>query len=220
MGVKQMKIFKRILVIITSLLMVFSSINFVTPLREAQAAVEAVFQADFNGSGAGTGGAGDLVTIGGTGAMLPGAGTTAVLSEPSMGDGSFVRITAPGGATPRVRFTPATAANSLASMWSKPGEHALLNGAIEFLFRSAEGMSATTPNQAFRPLDTWPLPAGGLRLVLHNIFNNQIRIHIMGAGGLSITREAIFNMLPNTVYRFGITFSTDAATRSEERRVW
>ncbi len=86
-----------------------------------------VFQADFNGSGNGTGGAGDIVTSGGTGSLATGnanfaasiQGTTPVTGGnylntlwPSTGSG--------GGSGTYVTYTPTNAASSFASFVGTP----------------------------------------------------------------------------------------------------
>lgn len=183
--------------------------------RTVYADAAAVFQADFKGSGGGTGGPSDLVTQGGTGTLTAtGSGASAsVLSAPDMGSGSFVRFALPAGlTTAKAQFTPSSPANSLAALWSKPGSQALLNGAIDFLFRSAEGITSGSPDNAFRPIDTNNTANGGLRLILSNIYGNQIRLQINDSAGIIGYNQAVFNLSPNTVYHLGFTFSTDAST--------
>ncbi|HAU36166.1 MAG TPA: hypothetical protein DCX07_00430, partial [Phycisphaerales bacterium] len=63
-----------------------------------------VFQADFNGSGSGTGGAGDIVTSGGTGSLTDASviGTSPLSSA----SGNYLNVVDSGAGTGYATFSP------------------------------------------------------------------------------------------------------------------
>lgn len=207
-----MRVYKVIAVVLSFLLVAGGILVGGTPAgAQEEQPVEPIFQADFNGPGSGTGGNNDIVTFGGTGMLTTsGDGVAEVMSSyPDMGGGRFLRTQTPnGGTTAKVTFTPASPENSLASLWSKPDSQALLNGAVDFFFRSAEGVTDSTATAAFRPLDTSNTASGGLRLILYSNGGNTIRLQVIPGGG----KQAAFTMQPDMVYHLGFTFSTDAGT--------
>jgi hypothetical protein len=99
-------------------------------LAAAAADAGVIFQADFNGPGGGTGGSNDMVTVGGTGAIVAdGVNVQAVITNANPftpGGGNYLetqRLTASGGGQySPVLFTFASNSNSWApTSWIRPG---------------------------------------------------------------------------------------------------
>lgn len=154
-----------------------------------------VFQADFNGTQAGTGGASDVVTQGGTGSTTASAGfSSSVVTSSSLVDGSggYLHVQAPStkptaGAVSSagVILTPSSKQNSSFDSWIGSGATAgganfvSLNGAFDFFYRSNTAFSAgtmgTTSTNSFRVIDTAlgnAMGNNGLRLVVNNTNGN------------------------------------------------
>jgi len=200
-----------------------------------------VLQADFNGTGTGTGGASDLVTLGGTGELLTkGSATANVLTSSSMGGGAYLELSSPSGTgtvtwPAEVRITPTSSSTSLASMFSKPSGLPSLNGGFDFLFRSGVEFSkdnAAVAESWFRAFDADYRDAGdtnvntnGLRLNLMNSVAGKIGVnvftnnyYITEFNGVSQTtcsqvyaNSGYITMAANEVWHLGVMFSTDAS---------
>ena len=135
-----------------------------------------IFQADFTGTNAGTGGPNDLVTFGGTGVLYQNANTVGSVSNAhpfALNSGSYLnvkRLTASGGGsyTPAL-FTFAAASNSFAAWQATTNVYdandniqaTVLHGALDVFVRDNSSASSSDMSP-LRPLDmqTW-LPSGG-----------------------------------------------------------
>lgn len=181
-----------------------------------------VFQADFNGSGSGTGGANDMVTYGGTGVifnntnsnLVPSVGTSAPILP---GTGGYLSIQdnglqTTGGTGGGATFTPTSTANSFNGGYTTGATFNSINGAFDFYF----SMSSVTGFDAnsLRFLD---LNGGnsGLRMTLLLGSADKFRFELTSknasgtiVGSATLTSSAV-TFLADTVYHMGITYTTD-----------
>ncbi|HYG24314.1 MAG TPA: hypothetical protein VEH04_16160 [Verrucomicrobiae bacterium] len=149
-----------------------------------------IFQSDFNGPDGGTGGPTDMVTIGGTGAIIA-DGTTVVggisNSHPfTPSSGSYLnvkRLNSEGTVYIPAQFTFASDANSWLAWQGAdiPGQgettNTALHAAFDAFFRINSAVDATTISSAFRPMDgvVWGGGGGdGLRVWLGGDNKKQI----------------------------------------------
>ncbi len=186
-----------------------------------------ILRADFNGKGlgTGTGGADDLVSVGGTGVLAtpgtqgPGSNWNSgsnggyVYADPGMGGGSFLRSNVSGsfsgGPTPlAVTITPNSAANSWAALTTKPGSHWLMDGGFDFFFRNNEG------NFASYPLAFSNKAAGGwdVQLELRGGSSNFMKLSMTPPNGAAFSQSASVNLTQGQIYHIGVTFNTNPST--------
>lgn len=191
----------------------------------------AIFKADFNGSGTGTGGANDIVSFGGTGTKYQyTTATTTVSSSPTLGQGNFLKVEV--GANPSngylggVNLTPASRANSWAAMNTVSGGVATLHGAADFFFRE----DATVAGG----LDIFDIGSetnGGIRLILQqNQTGTRLRLYNGDNGFLTGSTyatadqnaiiDAAFTPVAGTTYHLGFTLYTDPETGISEMRMF
>lgn len=184
-----------------------------------------VFEADFRGPGNGTGGAYDMVTMGGHGKFLFDNNhllfSRVVNNDPDMNGGGYFScsITNPlsSDAFSVLGFTPNASSNSFAAMTSTVGDDIVLNGGFDFFFRSEEALTGGE----MRALDVENRSNGGLRFV----FTSQapgLRLEIISnTGGMFAGSEAgssnnfnyasgSYTFESNTVYHIGVSYETDA----------
>lgn len=187
-----------------------------------------VFQADFNGSGSGTGGASDIVALGGTGAISntdPGISnvTASIASGTSLstGGGAFLSLNDQGAQTGArvagVRFTPTSAANSFDSWYANTSGtlgYDTLNGGFDFLFRTSS--SANLLQNTFRFFDM-DGGASGYRLALSSNATNNLVFTLNQAGSAFLNASTSagagnsVSLAVNTTYRIAGTISTNAS---------
>jgi len=167
-----------------------------------------IFQADFNGSGEGTGGASDMVTLGGTGKIVAdGTNLVSFITNTNPftpGSGNYLevqRLTANGGGmySPAL-FTFASDSNSWVA-WQ--GDDVLdanqnydisLHGAFDVFFR-VNSSNSTNDTSSFRTLEqySWSDGGNGLALVLSGQTGGWLILQIANAGFQNQTTPAIAN---------------------------
>jgi hypothetical protein len=176
-------------------------------LASATANADVVFQADFKGTGGGTGGANDLVTVGGTGVIHSDQTNTITYCTnanpftPSGDNYLQVQKISGGGPWDPVDFTFASATNCWPA-WQ--GEDILgtdgnydiaLNGAYDIFFR-VDSSSSINDMSSFRTIQqySWSDGDNGLGLVLNGQTGGYIILQIRNAGfQLGITPQAFAN---------------------------
>jgi hypothetical protein len=185
-----------------------------------QAAV--VFRADFNGTGAGTGGPSDLVSFGGTGVLNNAnaelSNVVASISSGTpliIGGGSHLRLKDQGpSARTRVvgaEFTPASADNSFDS-WYVDASGTLgfdkLNGGFDFLFRTDSSTALDT--NAYRFFDA----NGGTsayRFTLSSLSGGLTLVLTEASVGIARATSSTVSLKANTTYRIAGTLATNAS---------
>ncbi len=197
-------------------------------LAASTAQGEIIFQADFNGDGTGTGGASDIVTLGGTGSMSSsGTGEVTVESASPIGQGSYYQALNPespdnktSGTLGSTTFTPGAGA-SWADMQTSNGSSITgINGGFDFFFKPADIGSGGFHNNWFRPLDFGSNSTGNYRFILTSTGQDEIRIEFLSTGGFltgagyATTTSNLYTIgAPNWVegetYHVGFTFDTD-----------
>ncbi|MDX9867542.1 MAG: hypothetical protein RBT78_06415 [Kiritimatiellia bacterium] len=199
-----------------------------------------VLQADFSGPGGGTGGKGDLVTVGGT-AVLADAGAYSDASvstnEPFLPyAGGYLSVLTTNnvaeGVYARAVITPASEASSLAAMSLVTNGQRILRGGLDFFFRADRTPSVA---EEFRPIDSDNRGAGGLRLILASTSTaSQMMLQILapsgssgiqigGAGGAwgdGLTSYFIAPVQAGTLYHAGISFHADGDSGYVTAAVW
>jgi len=176
-------------------------------LASATANAGIIFEADFNGPGGGTGGSNDLVTLGGTGAIVAdGSNVVSFITHanPFTPDGGnyleVQRLTADGGGgyTPAI-FTFASDTNSWvgwqgADILDPDGNYDItLHAAYDVFFR-VNSSSGTNDMSSFRPgdLDSWN--GNSLKLILNGQSGGWLHFQIQNVGFvLGTTPPAIVN---------------------------
>lgn len=208
-----------------------------TPMFRDYPGAEIILQADFKGSGSGTGGKDDIVTLGGTATLYDGPDSDAsifntapfVTSGMSSSGGYLSVLTTNSTIGGRVNITPSSSASSLAAMTVVTNGHIVLRGGLDFFFRNLRDISKIAE---FRPIDTNNLLANGLRLVLYNLDGNKFRLKTIsnnasglytgGEGGppvKSFVYDFPAHISSNTLYHLGISFDgTDSGNVTAE--VW
>jgi len=195
---------------------------------------ETVLQADFNGSGSGTGGQNDIVTLGGTATLVDAgnysdASVLDALPFRTLGmnsSGGYLNVLTTNnvvtGIYGRTTITPASPASSLNSMTVFTNGHVMLRGGLDFFFRNERDIEQSAE---FRPIDTDNRGNDGLRLVLYNSYATKLRLEIISSGnGLyeggeggalksSFAYDIPAHIASHTIYHVGISFdSTDDGT--------
>ena len=194
------------------------------------------FQADFKGSGGGTGGGSDVATSGGTGTLGSGSGwtDTSINTSPfTVGSGNYVNFAVTAGTTGRLypaTFTPTAVGNSWAAMAGsvKIGAYSYLtlNGGFDIFVR---------PNAISSTYDTWfrPVDVGGgtpFRLIFNGSVTGVLQLQIISTSSVFsnsstfsttyTTTMSLTGALGGLVNHFtlgavrhlGFTFSTNAST--------
>lgn len=192
-----------------------------------------VLQADFNGTGGGTGGADNIVTLGGTGALVdPGTYSDAVVTDAKpfreYSKGYLSVLTTNNTYNimyGRAAITPASPANSLAAINVVTNNQRCLRGGFDFFFRADKNINNAAASE-FRPIDCDNRSAGGLRLALYSYTpNTQMALEILApvgslglfSGGEGGTPATSFiygfggQLFSNTIYHVGVSFSSDDA---------
>jgi hypothetical protein len=206
-------------------------------LAASTAQGEIIFQADFNGSGTGTGGASDMVTTGGTGALYsyseasPATPATATVeSTTPIGQGSYFQAFAgnpskTGGDTAGVKFTPTDINSSWAALQDLNADGSGfndLNGGFDMLFKPIDFGEGGLSAGWMRPLDIYNNPAtGGMRLNMLS-YGTDLKLEFIAAddgftGGDADTSNDVFYITASDLtwtegqtYHIGFTFETDA----------
>ncbi len=183
-----------------------------------------VFQADFNGTGSGTGGASDMVTLGGTGQFTGTSSSSNVYSSISSstplttGGGNYLSLDDQGQSSSYsptgAGFSPNSAASSFDSWYTDNGTSGFdtLNGGVDFFFRSTD--VALSTNQ-FRFLALYGISGSdGLRFnLLSN--NGALRFEFLTGSSSAVSVGAssgILNLSANTTYHIASTMETDGST--------
>jgi len=185
-----------------------------------------VFQADFNGSGSGTGGSSDIVQTGGTGALYSQAGSNATASASSAsplsgGSGGYLSIADVGAGSggAGVTFSPTSAGNSFDSWLTQNGVSAgvdSLTGGFDFFFRM-DSMSGTWNSNSLRFLD-FSGGANGLRLVLNNNSVDRLQLELINVSSSSLNVTANnpssspISFTEGTLYHVAGTVTTNSST--------
>jgi len=181
-----------------------------------------VFQADFSGSGGGTGGAADIVALGGTGVI---SNTNSSLSNVTASVDSTVPLVAGGGSYLRlndqgvqssaraagVTVTPASAASSFDSWYANTSGTTgfdTLNGGFDFLFRTTSSADLDKDTLRFFDVGVTGVP---YRLALSSTLGDKLSL-ALNQNGTNIARatSAVVNLSANTTYRIAGTLSTSA----------
>jgi len=182
-----------------------------------------IFQADFKGSGFGTGGTQDLVTLGGRGLLksvhndasrITSEGS--ILTKPAMGTGSFLNwflmvmgATGPGEAKSIV-FTPDDAAHSWAAMAKIVGTQVFIDGGFDFFTRANKRDDSAIA--WFRPLDVGDGKTQ-LRIDVSSVADSSreecLQLEVIGLGGVKGRVATKFPILVGSIYHLGASFSTD-----------
>jgi len=191
-----------------------------------------IFQADFKGTGTGTGGAADMVTFGGTGSLATATGVTnSIAGATPFGGvgGNYLSCSTAAGAAvflPLATVNFGSVANSFAALQGlNVGSYTTLNGAFDVFFRP----NAIVPGDSgyFRPVDTIGGAGGeGLRLIFNGNAGGGLVFEIHGNAGdpvLNFTggpgashsnNSAILTggaiTTPGQIYHAGFTLQTDA----------
>lgn len=184
-----------------------------------------VFQADFNGSGSGTGGASDIVQYGGTGVLYSQSGSNAASSVSTAlplapGSSGYLSIADTGKNTTNnlgggVTFSPASAANSFDSWLTQDGAGTgrdSLVGAFDFFFRLDNKTGTWEPN-SLRFMDFGD-SSQGLRLVLNNNSVDRLQLELIGGGRVLTANNpgtSPIGFTSGTLYHLAGTVATNPA---------
>jgi len=197
-------------------------------LTAGQGLAAVVFEAGFNGTGGGTGGAFDLATAGGTCTLDSGTSgqvfSKCSKDKPMAGGGGYfncVMISTNFSQLNTATFKPGSVSNSLDSMTAVVGGDRVLNGGFDFFFRA----DTELVNAEMRALDSDNRSKGGLRFTFGSIASGPtrgLRLEMIsntdglrsgsetGSASASLNVFGAFPMTSNTVYHIGLTFATDA----------
>jgi len=180
-------------------------------LASATANASVIFQADFNGTNGGTGGPNDLVTLGGTGAIVAdGVNVVAFVTNANPfapGAGNYLETqkltTSGGGEYSPVLFTFASNSNSWAA-WqgddildSSANYDINLHGASDVFFRVVSNPDGSGTNDMFciRTFDqfSWSDGGYGMQMVLNGEDSGNMTFQFANAGFNGTTAPAITN---------------------------
>ena len=188
-----------------------------------------ILQADFNGTGGGTGGPTDAVTFGGTSEVpWPYYRTTdqvvgSVPSTPTMGQGNFLNISVVGnpggGRLGGARIVPTSSGNSFAAMNTVSGGNATLHGAFDYFIRKDGNGVNTGLGDIF---DIGSESGGGIRLI-HQISATSMRYRLYSNGGFldgpgytnptdNVIVDVNYTLAVGTTYHLGFTMDTHSGT--------
>jgi hypothetical protein len=197
-----------------SLLGIFTGLLFASAIAHA----DIIFQADFNGTNGGTGGTNDMVTVGGTGAIIAdGTNVSSFVTSTNPfapGAGNYLEVqkltTSGGGLYSPVLFTFASDSNSWDG-WQGPnvldttngsGECIGLHAAQDVFFRvntNYDSPNVGGVNNLFciRTIEqySWSDGGNGLKLVLNGQNNGSMVFQIQNAGNNGgIVPDALVNV--------------------------
>ncbi|SPE62746.1 exported hypothetical protein [Verrucomicrobia bacterium] len=184
-------------------------------LASAVASASVIFQADFKGPGGGTGGSNDLVTLGGTGAiMADGVNLAASITNAypfAPGAGNYLEVqrltTSGGGQYSPVLFTFASNSNSW-DAWQGPNitdpvtgaPDIVVHGALDFFFR-VNTNAGTGINDMFsiRTLDqfSWSDGGDGMSLRFNGQRGGSMILQIQNAGWTATPPDNAQNAIVN-----------------------
>lgn len=186
-----------------------------------------IFEADFNGSGSGTGGPSDMVTYGGTGVIFNNNGskltpTISTSSPMAPGAGGNLSINdtglqTVGGTGGGATFTPTSAANSFDAGYSTGPSFNSINGGFDFFWISS-AVDFNAMGNSLRFLD----PNGGnsglrMTLLLGNANSFRFELTSKNSSGTIIGNATVtsspLTFTADTLYHMGVTYSTDASGR-------
>lgn len=185
-----------------------------------------ILEADFNGTGTGTGGTNDLVSIGGTGSIYQyTTATTSVQSSSTMGQGSYLNVSVAGTPTPGalggVNITPTSDTSSWAALNTVASGTTSLHGAADCFIRTNNAGTGGfgQPNWLYL-LDLGNVSDGGLSLVLNAQWGNTLTLIIKGGANSFLTgndyttqseyvmASADINWQASTIYHIGLSLNT------------
>jgi MYXO-CTERM domain-containing protein len=168
---------------------------------QALAPASVVFQADFNGSGSGTGGSSNIVTSGGTGTIFNNTNSNVVPTIGSStpvtpGAGGYLNVQdnglqTTGGTGGGVTFTPTSAANSFDSWLTQNGAGTNKDsvvGAFDFFF-VMNNMGGTFNANSLRFFDMSG-GANGMRLILNNSNANRLQLELINVSNSALNVTA------------------------------
>lgn len=181
-----------------------------------------IFHSSFDSAAGTNNGSAITGVTGGTAAIRHnGTGSSAVVTTaPDLGGDGYLETSIPStspGTPQGATFTPASAANSLAAMYSVSNGQAGLNGGFDFFVRSDTDVTAA---DQFRPLDVGAPATAGLRLTYADTNSSTLRVEVITQGVNGFTdntgtkaayTSAPFSMTAGNTYHVGVTFSTDAS---------
>jgi hypothetical protein len=203
-----------------------SSLVVASTLLALSANATVVFQADFNGSGAGPDVASNIVTFGGTGVVNnanPAQSNVDVnflsATPLSSGSGGYLSLNDKGtfqtnNRAAAITFKPTDAASSFDSWYTNTSStlgYDTLNGGFDFLFRTTS--SANLGNNTLRLLDING-GASGYRLILTTSATDKIVLQLLQNGTILATADSghdSANLLADNTYRLGATVTTDSS---------
>ncbi|WP_269522745.1 hypothetical protein [Coraliomargarita parva] len=181
------------------------------------ASANVVFQADFNGTGSGTGGASDIATLGGTGSIYDTASDDDIVSSISDGKLTVTDGAAKVGRKVGVTLNPTSIDNGFNS-WFEDTSDSLgydsVNGALDFFFQSTETELTGT---SIRPIDVRLGQNDQLRLILTTNtpssgtgpFAVQILDYSSGSGvNIGGASYNFSDYQANTLYHVAVTLET------------
>jgi hypothetical protein len=181
------------------------------------ASADLVFQADFNGTDSGTGGATDIVTFGGTGTMYDTNDTDEVSASISGGE-LIVSDSGTENENRRagVAITTTTVDNGFNAMFSDTSATLgfdTLNGGFDYFFKSDK---LTMDAKTVRPIDLFFGQGNEIRLITTTNANGSFMLELIDYSTAD-TLEAIrpyttFDYEPDTWYHVAVTLETDATT--------
>ena len=189
-----------------------------------------IFEADFNASGTGTGGAGNMVTTGGSGVLVNNAtisnsviGTTPFVAS----SGNYLNTAATstsGSSINMVTFTPTNTASSWGAFSQgtvNSGSNVNLNGAFDMFIRP--NSADTTSQFWFRPVDV-ANGSTGLRIILNGALyssNASMQLLIIGPtasigtdgityGTTQVSTTPAYKLTNGTIHHIAFSLSTDS----------
>ncbi|WP_269522746.1 hypothetical protein [Coraliomargarita parva] len=177
------------------------------------ASADLVFQADFNGTGGGTGGASDIATYGGTGSIYDTAADDDISASVS---GGKLVITDGSGYVGRpvgVTFDPTSIDNGFNSWFENTSDtlgYDSINGALDFYFKSTE--NALTGNSV-RAIDTRIGQDDQFRIVVTTNVTGVLTLQILdySSGTGTVIMAPSYNFYEyqaNTLYHVAVTVET------------
>jgi hypothetical protein len=177
------------------------------------ASASVIFQADFDGSGGGTGGPSDMVTSGGTGTLRGGNGTTATIEtgpELGSGGGDFLRVSraaaTDAGGVRGAEFVPLSYSSNYFNAWyTNDGVTDSLVGAVDFFYRQNNDFQ---DNNSFSLTLAQASNANGLRVNLSTSNSNTLTLEVrqrIGALNQVLSSESTtFTIAADTAYHFAM----------------
>ncbi len=181
------------------------------------ASAELVFQADFNGTGGGTGGASDIVTLGGTGIMYDTSNADGVSSAITGGnlvvtDTDIANASRSAG----VEITTTTVGNGFNALFEDTSATLgfdTLNGGFDYIFKSDK---ASMDAKSVRPIDLYFGQGNQIRLITTTNTGGSFMIELIDysvADTLGDPRPntAFSSYTADTWYHMAVTLETSVA---------